>query len=49
MPARGRTLLVPAIVSAIALVSVVWWASRQQLPELSAASVALPRLVAALV
>ena len=48
MPARGRTLLVPAIVSAIALVSVVWWASRQQLPELPAASVALPRLAAAL-
>jgi glycosyltransferase 2 family protein len=45
---RGRALLVPAIVSAIALVSVVWWASRQQLPELPAASVALPRLAAAL-
>ena len=28
--------------------SVVWWASRQQLPELPAASVALPRLAAAL-
>jgi glycosyltransferase 2 family protein len=46
--ARGRALLLPAIVSAIALVAVVWWASRQQLPELPAASVALPRLGAAL-
>jgi glycosyltransferase 2 family protein len=45
---RGRALLIPAIVSAIALVSVVWWASRQQLPELPSASVALPRLAAAL-
>jgi uncharacterized membrane protein YbhN (UPF0104 family) len=48
VPARGRALLVPAIVSAIALVAVVWWASRQQLPALPAVSVALPRLVAAL-
>ena len=49
MPARGRARgCSPAIVSAIALVSVVWWASRQQLPELPAASVALPRLAAAL-
>ena len=47
--ARGRTLLIPAIVSAIAVASVVWWASRQQLPALPAASVALPRLAAALV
>jgi glycosyltransferase 2 family protein len=45
---RGRALLIPAIVSAIALVSVVWWASRQQLPELPSTSVALPRLAAAL-
>src|SRR3954451_2630244 len=45
---RGRALLIPAVVSAIALVSVVWWASRQQLPELPSASVALPRLAAAL-
>jgi glycosyltransferase 2 family protein len=45
---RGRALLIPAIVSAIALVSVVWWASRQQLPELPSSSVALPRLAAAL-
>ena len=49
MTARGRTLLIPAIVSAIAVASVVWWASRQQLPALPAASVALPRLAAALV
>ena len=48
MTGRRRALLVPALVSAIALVSVVWWASRQQLPELPAASVALPRLAAAL-
>jgi glycosyltransferase 2 family protein len=48
VPARGRALLVPAIVSAVALVAVVWWASRQQLPDLPAASVALPRLAAAL-
>jgi uncharacterized protein (TIRG00374 family) len=47
--ARGRTLLIPAIVSAIAVASVVWWASRQQLPALPSASVALPRLAAALV
>jgi uncharacterized membrane protein YbhN (UPF0104 family) len=48
VPARGRALLLPAIVSVIALVAVAWWASRQQLPELPAASVALPRLAAAL-
>jgi uncharacterized membrane protein YbhN (UPF0104 family) len=45
---RGRALLVPAVVSVVALVSVVWWASRQQLPHLPAASEALPRLTAAL-
>jgi hypothetical protein len=45
---RGRALLAPAVVSAIALVAVVWWASRQQLPDLPAASEALPRLTAAL-
>jgi len=45
---RGRALLLPAIVSAIALVAVVWWASRQKMPDLPAASVALPRLAAAL-
>jgi glycosyltransferase 2 family protein len=45
---RGRALLLPAIVSAIALVAVVWWASRQEMPDLPAASVALPRLAAAL-
>ncbi|HEX7297764.1 MAG TPA: lysylphosphatidylglycerol synthase transmembrane domain-containing protein [Solirubrobacteraceae bacterium] len=38
----------PATVSAVALVAVVWWASRQQMPALPAASVALPRLAAAL-
>ena len=46
--ARARALLLPAAVSALALVAVVWWASRQQMPELPAASVALPRLAAAL-
>jgi glycosyltransferase 2 family protein len=45
---RGRALLVPALVSVVALVAVVWWASRQQMPDLPAASVALPRLGAAL-
>ena len=48
MTGRRRALLVPALVSAIAVASVVWWASRQQLPELPAASVALPRLAVAL-
>ena len=38
----------PAVVSVVALAAVVWWASRQQLPDLPAASVALPRLAAAL-
>jgi glycosyltransferase 2 family protein len=46
--ARARALLLPAAVSVVALVAVVWWASRQQMPELPAASVALPRLAAAL-
>jgi glycosyltransferase 2 family protein len=46
--ARGRTLLLPGIVSAIAVASVVWWSSRQQLPALPSASLALPRLAAAL-
>jgi glycosyltransferase 2 family protein len=45
---RGRALLAPAIVSAIALAAVAWWASRQQLPDLPPASEALPRLTAAL-
>jgi uncharacterized membrane protein YbhN (UPF0104 family) len=45
---RGRALLLPAAVSVAALVAVVWWASRQQMPDLPAASVALPRLAAAL-
>jgi uncharacterized membrane protein YbhN (UPF0104 family) len=46
--ARGRALLLPGAVSVLALVAVVWWASRQQMPALPAASVALPRLAAAL-
>jgi glycosyltransferase 2 family protein len=46
--ARWRALAVPAVVSAVALVAVVWWASHQQMPALPAASVALPRLAAAL-
>jgi uncharacterized membrane protein YbhN (UPF0104 family) len=45
---RARALLVPAVVSVVAVVAVVWWASRQQLPDLPAASVALPRLAIAL-
>jgi len=45
---RARALLVPAVVSVIALAAVVWWASRQQLPDLPSASVALPRLAGAL-
>jgi glycosyltransferase 2 family protein len=45
---RARALLIPAIVSVVALVAVVWWASRQQMPALPSASVALPRLAAAL-
>jgi uncharacterized membrane protein YbhN (UPF0104 family) len=45
---RRRALLVPAVVSAIALVAVVWWASRQQMPDFPASSVALPHLLAAL-
>jgi uncharacterized membrane protein YbhN (UPF0104 family) len=45
---RARALLVPAVVSVVALAAVVWWASRQQLPDLPAASVALPRLAVAL-
>lgn len=48
MTARGRALLLPAAVSVAALVAVVWWASRQQMPDLPAASAALPRLAAAL-
>jgi uncharacterized membrane protein YbhN (UPF0104 family) len=46
--ARRHALLLPAVVSAVALVAVVWWAWRQPMPELPAASVALPRLAAAL-
>jgi glycosyltransferase 2 family protein len=48
MTARHRALLVPAIVSAVALAAVVWWASRQQMPDFPAASVALPHLALAL-
>jgi uncharacterized membrane protein YbhN (UPF0104 family) len=45
---RSRALLLPAAVSVAALVAVVWWASNQQMPDLPAASAALPRLAAAL-
>ena len=45
---KRRALLLPIAVSVAALVAVVWWASRQKMPELPAASVALPRLAAAL-
>jgi uncharacterized membrane protein YbhN (UPF0104 family) len=45
---RARAMLVPAVVSVVALVAVVWWASQQKMPELPAASVALPRLATAL-
>jgi len=45
---HARALLIPAVVSVVALVAVVWWASQQKMPELPSASVALPRLAAAL-
>jgi len=45
---RARALLIPAAVSVVALVAVVWWASRQTMPSLPSASVALPRLAGAL-
>jgi glycosyltransferase 2 family protein len=45
---RARALVLPAIVSVVALVAVVWWASQQKMPDLPSASVALPRLAAAL-
>jgi uncharacterized membrane protein YbhN (UPF0104 family) len=45
---RRPTLLLPAAISVVALAAVVWWASHQRMPELPAASVALPRLAAAL-
>jgi uncharacterized membrane protein YbhN (UPF0104 family) len=45
---RRRALLLPAAISVVALAAVVWWASRQQMPALPSASVALPRLAAAL-
>lgn len=48
MSTRGRALLLPAAVSVAALVAVVWWAFNQQMPDLPAASAALPRLAAAL-
>jgi uncharacterized membrane protein YbhN (UPF0104 family) len=48
VPLRRPALLLPAAVSVAALAAVVWWASRQQMPHLPAASVALPRLGAAL-
>lgn len=48
MLGRRRALLVPAVVSAVALVAVVWWASRQQMPDFPASSVAVPHLLAAL-
>jgi len=45
---RRPALLLPAAISVVALAAVVWWASHQRMPELPAASVALPRLAAAL-
>jgi hypothetical protein len=48
VPGRRSALLLPAAISVVALAAVVWWASRQQMPQLPAASVALPRLAAAL-
>lgn len=45
---RARALLIPAAVSVVALVAVVWWASQQTMPSLPSASVALPRLCVAL-
>jgi glycosyltransferase 2 family protein len=46
--ARRPALLLPAAISVVALAAVVWWASHQRMPDLPAASVALPRLAAAL-
>ncbi len=48
MSVRRPALLLPAAISVVALAAVVWWASRQQMPRLPAASVALTRLGAAL-
>jgi uncharacterized membrane protein YbhN (UPF0104 family) len=45
---RSRILTVQLAVSAVALAAVVWWASRQSLPELPSAAAALPALAAAL-
>jgi uncharacterized membrane protein YbhN (UPF0104 family) len=45
---RSRALTLQIAVSAVALAAVVWWASRQSLPELPSAGAALPALAAAL-
>ncbi|MEA2319316.1 MAG: glycosyltransferase 2 family protein [Solirubrobacteraceae bacterium] len=45
---RSRALTAQLAVSAVALAAVVWWASRQSLPELPSAGAALPALAAAL-
>ncbi|HEX2102759.1 MAG TPA: lysylphosphatidylglycerol synthase transmembrane domain-containing protein [Solirubrobacteraceae bacterium] len=45
---RSRAIAVQLAVSAAALAAVVWWASRQPLPDLPAAGTALPALGAGL-
>lgn len=48
MTGRSRALAFQVAISAVALAAVVWWASKQSLPQLPSASVALPRLAIAL-
>jgi uncharacterized membrane protein YbhN (UPF0104 family) len=48
LAARTRIVVVQAVVSAVALGTVAWWATRQPLPQLPDAGAALPRLAAAL-
>jgi uncharacterized membrane protein YbhN (UPF0104 family) len=45
---RPRTIVLQLAISAVALAAVVWWASRQPLPDLPSAGAALPALAAAL-
>jgi uncharacterized membrane protein YbhN (UPF0104 family) len=48
LTARSRTLVLQLAVSAVALAAVVWWATRQPLPNLPDAGTALPGLGAGL-